>query len=266
LCLYCDDDDDCVITKNDITGGRWLIGDPATNVGGVTTVVDPLEILAGDLWPHQVRSWEYAQGGKWEGVDPQLTVTEEPPPEYPENLIVKDLTGDRANLEGVYRRQGDSRVWKYGDFKFSFNGKLWCISGDNLDCQTVVGWDYAEDFIWPNTDTLYMIDYPTSITVTSTGPAAEEHPNLMGLYNKDDEVANLRPVYKKTDRDYFIFYDSYGRWKIGSDITTASGWIRSENRGLLAIPTSGWEWGDGTCGAACWVADPDLKFNQTSAF
>ena len=31
----------------------------------------------------------------------------------------------------------------------------------------------------------------------------------MGLYNKDDEVAYLRPVYKKTDRDdLFIFYDS----------------------------------------------------------
>ena len=44
-------------------------------------------------------------------------------PEYPENLIVKDLTGDRANLAGVYRRQGDSRVWKYGDLELSFNGK-----------------------------------------------------------------------------------------------------------------------------------------------
>ena len=38
-----------------------------------------------------------------------------------------------------------------------YPGEVWCISGDNLDCQTVVGWDYAEDFIWPNTDTLYII-------------------------------------------------------------------------------------------------------------
>ena len=100
--------------------------------------------------------------------------TVEGAPEYPENLILKDLTGDRAKLAGVYRRQGDSRVWKYGDFELSFNGeywfceyeydnndhlhpgKLWCISGDNLDCQKVVGWDYSEDFIWPNTDTLYI--------------------------------------------------------------------------------------------------------------
>ena len=43
------------------------------------------------------------------------------------------------------------------DIDNMYAGKLWCISGDNLDCQPLSGWDYAEDFIWPNTDTLYMI-------------------------------------------------------------------------------------------------------------
>ena len=38
-----------------------------------------------------------------------------------------------------------------------YPGEVWCISGDNLDCQTVVGWDYSEEFIWPNTDTLYIL-------------------------------------------------------------------------------------------------------------
>ena len=97
----------------------------------------------------------------------------------------------------------------------------------------------------------------------------------MGLYNKDDEVAYLRPVYKKTDRDYFIFYNSklyfimvitgsvifimagFGNWQIGSDITATGGWIKTEKRGLLAIPTSGWEYSDGT---GTWPADPDLTF------
>ena len=36
-------------------------------------------------------------------------------------------------------------------------GEVWCISGDNLDCQLLSGWIYSEDFIWPNTDTLYII-------------------------------------------------------------------------------------------------------------
>ena len=71
--LYCDDnDDDCVTTDNDITGGRWMIGtDPATNTGGVLTV-EPV----GDQWPHQVRAWQYggANGGGWKS-DAQLTVT-----------------------------------------------------------------------------------------------------------------------------------------------------------------------------------------------
>ena len=66
--LYCDDDDDCVITNNDTTGGYLTIGDPATDAGGVATV-NP----AGDLWPHQVRSWQYAIQ-EWQS-DPQLTVT-----------------------------------------------------------------------------------------------------------------------------------------------------------------------------------------------
>ena len=134
--LYCDD---CVFTKNDITEGVWTIGKTLTDTGSVGTAV-----LAGDLWPHQVISWEYWSGGIL-GIqeyrsDPQLTVIgnincnilclnidisilEGAPPGYPENLIVKDQTGDRANLAGVYRRQGDSRVWKYGDFELSFNGK-----------------------------------------------------------------------------------------------------------------------------------------------
>ena len=70
--LYCDDDDDCVITDNDIIEGYWMIGpDPAANKGGVRTA-DP----AGGLWPHQVRSWKYYDftGGEWQS-DPQLTVT-----------------------------------------------------------------------------------------------------------------------------------------------------------------------------------------------
>ena len=141
--LYCDDDD-WVITDNDITAGYWLIGsDPATNSGGVGTV-DP----AGDQWPHQVRDWKYyTTSGGWQS-DPLLTVTGnininilclniniistvEGHPGYPENLNVTDLTGDRVNLAGVYRRQGDSRVWKYGDLELSFNGKYWYWYHDN---------------------------------------------------------------------------------------------------------------------------------------
>ena len=36
-----------------------------------------------------------------------------------------------------------------------------------------------------------------------------------------------------------------GWWVIGGDLTSASGGIKSEKRGLLTIPTSGWEYADG---------------------
>ena len=111
-----------------------MIGDRLTENGGVATAAP-----AGDLWPHQVMSWAYVDISGVLQYDPQLTVTGnininflclnidistvEGAPRYPESLIVKDLTEDRANLAGVYRRQGDSRVWKYGDYELSFNGK-----------------------------------------------------------------------------------------------------------------------------------------------
>ena len=97
----------------------------------------------------------------------------------------------------------------------------------------------------------------------------------MGLYVlEENKTAQLRPVYKKTDGDYYIFYTSKlyfilvisgsqlylliiaadSRWLIGreQDIRTSSGWIRSEKTGLQTIPTSGWEY-----------SDPDLKPWQT---
>ena len=44
-------------------------------------------------------------------------------PEYPESLTIKDKTGKYSELVGVYEKQGDSRVWKYGEFEFVFSGK-----------------------------------------------------------------------------------------------------------------------------------------------
>ena len=111
-----------------------MIGpDPASNAGGVGSVVGNLQ-----TWPDQVTGWEYADYDSWK-TDDQLTVTGdinimisviiltistiEGRPEYPESLTIKDETGDSPQLEGVYRRQGDSLVWKYGDYEIAFNGK-----------------------------------------------------------------------------------------------------------------------------------------------
>ena len=98
----------------------------------------------------------------------------------------------------------------------------------------------------------------------------------MGRYELDvNKAAQLRPVYKKTDRDYYIYYNSKlyfilvitgsvmfiiaaaRYWMVHSVITDNSGWIKSEKKGLLTIPTSGWEYSDGK---GTWPSDPDLKF------
>merc|ERR1712113_110624 len=95
--------------------------DPAIDAGGVSTVVSNTNLL-----PDQISEWKYWADGEWQ-TDPLLTVTEGAP-EYPENITIKDKTGENSDLEGVYRRQGGDRVWKYGDFELSFNGELWCVT------------------------------------------------------------------------------------------------------------------------------------------
>ena len=54
--IFCDDDD-CVITVNDITGGWWMMG-PDLATGGVETVSP-----ARGLWPHNIRDWKYLLSG-----------------------------------------------------------------------------------------------------------------------------------------------------------------------------------------------------------
>ena len=122
-------------TDIDVTGGKWIIGpDPANDVGGVTTVEG-----SQTAWPQDVPDWQWGDGTNWH-YDPTLTVTgnsnietsvsiltifsvEGPPPPYPELVNIKDESGEKADLAGVYRRQAGSRVWIYGDFELSFSGK-----------------------------------------------------------------------------------------------------------------------------------------------
>ena len=129
--LYCGE---CVGTDIDVTAGRWKIGpDPASNAGGVDTVEG-----SQTGWPQHITDWEYLAGGKWH-PDPNLSVTGnsyieisvsiltifsvEGPPADPELVNILDETGQNSVLAGGYRRQGDSRVWRYGDFELSFNGR-----------------------------------------------------------------------------------------------------------------------------------------------
>ena len=51
------------------------------------------------------------------------TLTVEGAPEYPDYITIEDKTAKNSGLVGVYRRQGEERVWKYRDYELSFNGE-----------------------------------------------------------------------------------------------------------------------------------------------
>ena len=96
----------------------------------------------------------------------------------------------------------------------------------------------------------------------------------MGNYKMISTIVRGKPVWKKTDRDYFIYYNGMnnihivivmmygpgsmitGYWMVHDDITDDRGWIKSEQIGLTIPPRSGLEYTVGTS----WVLDDNLLF------
>ena len=55
----------------------------------------------------------------------------------------------------------------------------------------------------------FTVDFPLSIKIQSSGPAADKQIRKMGDFKLENtKTAYLRKVYKKTDRDVYIFYSS----------------------------------------------------------
>ena len=53
---------------------------------------------------------------------------------------------------------------------------------------------------------IFVVEFPINITITSSGSAAEKYPEMMGDYRMIITTVRGKPVWKKTDRDYYIFY------------------------------------------------------------
>ena len=53
----------------------------------------------------------------------------------------------------------------------------------------------------------FVTDFPVNITITSSGPGAEKQQKRMGDYRMIITTVRGKPVWKKTDGDYYIFYD-----------------------------------------------------------
>ena len=91
------------------------------------------------------------------------------------------------------------------------------------DDDTLIVSHDTNDLFLPDMDTLYkggissvlirivfmiifVLEFSLNITITSSGPAAEKHQKRMGDYRMIITSVRGKPVWKKTDGDYYIFY------------------------------------------------------------
>ena len=54
---------------------------------------------------------------------------------------------------------------------------------------------------------IFSEEFSLDITFTSSGPAAEKYPEMMGDYRMIITTVRRKPVWKKRDRDFYIFSD-----------------------------------------------------------
>ena len=50
----------------------------------------------------------------------------------------------------------------------------------------------------------FAVVFPVNITITSSGPAAEKYPEMMGDYRMIITTVRGKPVWKKTDGEYYM--------------------------------------------------------------
>jgi len=108
-------------------------------------------------------------------------------------------------------------------------------------------------WIWNDDITLRVTEgepnYPTTLTVSSTGGAAKEFPSYMGVYKKTTQTWEGRPVWRHTGKDdRFFFYNGNGwvrKWVISNEVSNiAEYWMSSkiEFRKQINIPLTGWQY------------------------
>ena len=55
---------------------------------------------------------------------------------------------------------------------------------------------------------------PEFLTVSSSGPAGEYHPIVMGVYSLTEETYANKPVWSNYDGSKKIYYSLYGKFKL----------------------------------------------------
>ena len=88
---------------------------------------------------------------------------------------------------------------------------------------------------------------PSVVVLLGEGPAAtyEYTAPLLGTYRKSTEMFNSKPVYQLDGRNFYLFYDTVGYWRIDNDVNDHESryyHIRSKKLNLLSPPSNEWQY------------------------
>ena len=101
------------------------------------------------------------------------------------------------------------------------------------------GWLYSdESYIWPNNSTLYIANYPKMLTLTSDGATQEHFPNVVGTYEMIPGLTNMRPRWRNTERNIYLFYGAIYVWQFfayGSDRILKG---KESSEGKILLPSN----------------------------
>ena len=222
------------------TGRYWTFGPHYDSDYGLTSsLLQGLLTVPKNGWEY----YDYHGSKKWIN-DETLTVFEGWP-SYPSSINIIDLSnqGKFKTMDGKYdivqgREENNKPIWKHENLdEYVFNiqedqilpnitkykdksDHQWFI-GDKIgkldNSFEIYGWDYSDDkYVWPNTSTLYITNYPKTFSLQSEGELASRLPGVLGRYELYPGLINSRPRWRNSiDIGLFLLYgESYGlsRW------------------------------------------------------
>lgn len=225
----------------------WLIGnDYEKDVGYIQSI--PL----GEIDFNKTQ-WSFLKNnnGIYEfSTDDSLSLIEGHP-SYPDMVLVSQKDADSKNpFAGSYERVKNKKyIYKpyfQSEDNFVFcDQEQWFVGkrlGDTKS-KKVYSWVYSDDSsIWPNNNTLHIVDYTETLNISSAGAAQKLYPEMMGIYNLVPGVIySGRPVWKHSSNNLAYLYYVW-EWGIGSTVGDLSAKIFTyyDPRYEIKIPETGW--------------------------
>ena len=99
---------------------------------------------------------------------------------------------------------------------------------------------------------------------SSDGIAQEQRPDLFGIYEMVKGIsAEGRPVWKNSGNwEVWYFFYIRDQWWIGANYTKNAGGIKSVEKDLTEIPSTGWKVKHMIADEKVWVSDPNITITD----